>query len=113
MAAERGRRTTTTMTTVTPAFVQIASGLRFPEGPMAMPDGSIVLVEIERRTLSRVTPDGRVHVIAELGGGPNGGAMGPGGKIYVSNNGGVNWMVRPGKTIPIAQADGDKSGGHT
>src|SRR5499427_6682577 len=87
--------------TVTPAITQIASGLRFPEGPMAMPDGSIVLVEIERRTLSRVTPDGRVHVIAELGGGPNGAAMGPGGKIYVTNNGGFNWMVRPGKTFPI------------
>ena len=26
----------------------IASGLRFPEGPIAMQDGSIVLVEIER-----------------------------------------------------------------
>src|SRR5262245_53875377 len=105
MAAERGRRTTSTMTTVTPEIVQIASGLRFPEGPMATPDGSIILVEIERRTLSRVTPDGKVHVIAALGGGPNGAAMGPGGKIYVTNNGGFNWMVRPGKTFPITQAD--------
>ena len=58
----------------------LATGLRFPEGPMAMPDGSVILVEIERQTLSRVTPDGKVHVIAALGGGPNGAAMGPGGK---------------------------------
>jgi sugar lactone lactonase YvrE len=29
----------------------IATGLRFPEGPIAMPDGTIVLVEIERGTL--------------------------------------------------------------
>ena len=42
------------MTTVTPAYTQIAAGLRFPEGPMAMPDGSVILVEMERRTLSRV-----------------------------------------------------------
>src|SRR5437764_205841 len=76
------------MTTLTPAYTQIASGLRFPEGPVAMPDGSVVLVEIERRTLSRVTPDGKIHVIARLGGGPNGAALGPGGKIYVTNNGG-------------------------
>jgi gluconolactonase len=42
----------------------VATGLCFPEGPIAMRDGSIVLVEIERQTLSRVFPDGRVKVIA-------------------------------------------------
>ncbi|HCX69569.1 MAG TPA: gluconolaconase, partial [Rhodobiaceae bacterium] len=31
----------------------IADGLKFPEGPIAMPDGSIVLVEIARGTLTR------------------------------------------------------------
>ena len=93
------------MATHKPAFKQIASGLRFPEGPVAMPDGSVILVEIERRTLSRVTPDGKVHVIATLGGGPNGAAMGPNGKIYVTNNGGLKFLERPGKLFPIAQAD--------
>jgi gluconolactonase len=93
------------MATLTPTITQIASGLRFPEGPVAMPDGSVVLVEIERRTLSRVTPDGRVQVIATLGGGPNGAAMGPGGKIYVTNNGGLKFVERPGRLFPIAQAD--------
>src|SRR5258705_14000285 len=92
------------MATHTPAFRQIASGLRFPEGPVAMADGSVILVEIERRTLSRVTPDGKVHVIAKLGGGPNGAAMGPGGKIYVTNNGGLKFLERPGKLLPVAQA---------
>ena len=37
---------------------EICRGLRFPEGPVAMPDGSVLLVEIERGTLSRVTPEG-------------------------------------------------------
>ena len=91
-------------TTVTPAFEQIAAGLRFPEGPVAMPDGSLILVEIHRQTLSRVTPDGRIRVIAVLGGGPNGAAMGPGGKIYVANNGGFSWIERPGKLFPAGQA---------
>ena len=36
-------------------------------------DGSIALVEIARGTVSRVALDGTVSVIAELGGGPNGG----------------------------------------
>ncbi len=93
------------MATMTPKLTQIASGLRFPEGPVAMPDGSIVLVEIERRTLSRVTPDGKVQVIATLGGGPNGAALGPNGKIYVTNNGGLKFMERPGRLFPVAQAD--------
>src|SRR5262249_44409434 len=99
-----------TMTMMTPTFKQIASGLRFPEGPVAMPDGSIILVEIERRTLSRVTPDGKIHVVATLGGGPNGAAMGPGGKIYVTNNGGLQFLERPGRLFPVAQAGDYKSG---
>jgi len=83
------------MATITPTVKQITSGLRFPEGPVAMPDGSVILVEIQRQTLSRVTPDGKIHVVATLGGGPNGAAMGPGGKIYVTNNGGFGWIEPP------------------
>ncbi len=81
---------------------EITAGLRFPEGPIAMPDGSVILVEIERGTLSRVTASGAIEVIADLGGGPNGAAMGPDGWIYVCNNGGFEWSesaaggLRPG-----------------
>ena len=93
------------MATITPKITPIAAGLRFPEGPVAMPDGSVILVEIERRSLSRVTPNGKVQVIATLGGGPNGAAMGPNGKIYVTNNGGLKFVDRPGRLFPVAQAD--------
>jgi gluconolactonase len=65
----------------------IAEGLQFPEGPVAMADGSVVLVEIRRGTLTRVTPDGKRCTVAELGGGPNGAAIGPDGAAYVCNNG--------------------------
>jgi gluconolactonase len=75
---------------------QIAEGLQFPEGPIAMADGSIVLVEIRRGTLTRVTPDGKRKTIAELGGGPNGAAIGPDGAVYVCNNGGA-WEWAPGE----------------
>jgi gluconolactonase len=98
------------MATFNPTIRQLASGLRFPEGPIAMRDGSVILVEIERQTLSRVTPDGRIQVIAQLGGGPNGAAMGPGGKIYVTNNGGFKWAEGPGRLFPTTQAD-DYTGG--
>ena len=43
-------------------LTEITSGLRFPEGPIAMPDGSVILVEIARQTLTRVMPDGKQHV---------------------------------------------------
>lgn len=90
---------------------ELASGLQFPEGPVAMDDGSVLLVEIARGTLSRVVPDGRVQVVADLGGGPNGAAIGPDGAVYVCNNGGLRWHTEiDGCHRPIGQA-GDYSGG--
>ncbi len=89
---------------------EVTSGLEFPEGPIAMDDGSVVLVEIARGTLSRVAPSGEITVIAELGGGPNGAAMGPDGKCYVCNNGGFIWHRRNGLIFPGMQPD-DYSGG--
>jgi len=76
-------------------FEVLAEGLQFPEGPIAMADGSVVLVEIRRGTLTRVTSDGRVEVVGETGGGPNGAAIGPDGAAYVCNNGGFQWVDRP------------------
>ena len=77
----------------------LAEGLRFPEGPIAMPDGSVILVEIARGTLSRVW-DGKVEVIAKLGGGPNGAAIGPDGHCYICNNGGFQWIESRGRLFP-------------
>ena len=69
-------------------LIEVASGLAFPEGPIAMPDGTVVLVEMFGPRLTRVQPDGSKETIAEIPGGPNGAAVGPGGLIYVCNNGG-------------------------
>ncbi|MEG9861483.1 MAG: SMP-30/gluconolactonase/LRE family protein [Parvularculales bacterium] len=91
-------------------FCEVASGLLFPEGPVVMADGSIILVEIARGTLSRATLDGRVEVVANLGGGPNGAARGPDGAIYVCNNGGFAWHDYEGMLIPGDMAE-DYSGG--
>ena len=66
----------------------ITDGLRFPEGPVAMDDGSVVLTEIAAGAITRVGTDGGTTVVAEPGGGPNGAAIGPDGALYVTNNGG-------------------------
>ncbi|THD63681.1 SMP-30/gluconolactonase/LRE family protein [Phenylobacterium sp.] len=79
----------------------VCEGLEFPEGPIAMADGSIVLTEIKAGRLTRVTPDGRKETVVETGGGPNGAAIGPDGAIWITNNGGVfTWLDVNGLTIP-------------
>ncbi len=69
-------------------LIEVANGLRFPEGPIAMRDGSVILVEMFGPRITRVRPDGSKETIAEMTGGPNGAAIGPDGFLYVCNNGG-------------------------
>ena len=92
------------------AVREVATGLEFPEGPVCLPDGSVLVVEIKRGTLSRVHPDGTVKVVADTGGGPNGAAIGPDGAVYVCNNGGFEWIDAGGLTLPGNQP-ADYSGG--
>ncbi|MET0145606.1 MAG: SMP-30/gluconolactonase/LRE family protein [Ilumatobacteraceae bacterium] len=78
----------------------MARGLRFPEGPIALADGSVLFVELAAGRLSRVSTDGEVDVVAELGGSPNGAAIGPDGRVFVCNNGGVKFVEQSGKLRP-------------
>src|SRR5688572_12037587 len=70
----------------------VATGLGFPEGPVACADGSIVLTEIRNNRCSRVTRDGQVSLFSATGGGPNGLAIGPDGAFYLCNNGGSRYV---------------------
>lgn len=67
----------------------IAEGLEFPEGPVAMADGSVIVVELRGGRITRCW-NGRKEVISEIGGGPNGAAIGPDGALYICNNGGLD-----------------------
>jgi gluconolactonase len=92
-------------------FRELASGLRFPEGPVAMEDGSVVVCEIAAGRITRVKPDGETQTMAKPGGGPNGLAIGPDGALYVCNNGGsFTYAERQGLTLP-GHAPDDHVGG--
>jgi gluconolactonase len=89
----------------------IAEGFQFPEGPVAMADGSILVTEIKRRTITRIAPDGRCEIVARLEGGPNGAAIGPDGALYITNNGGsYEWLDHDGLTIPGPRPAGHRGG---
>ena len=93
-------------------LIEVASGLAFPEGPIAMPDGSVVLVEMFGPRLTRVLPDGSTETIAEVPGGPNGAALGPDGQIYLCNNGGRFTAAHMGElTFPGPMDTGSYIGG--
>jgi len=76
----------------------VASGFGFPEGPVVMPDGAVILTEIAGRCVTRIGPDGARSTVGSAGGGPNGLAIGPDGALYICNNGGGkyprdHWMA--------------------
>lgn len=67
----------------------VAEGLAFPEGPVVMADGSVIVVELAGGRVTRCW-NGRTETICAIGGGPNGAAIGPDGALYVCNNGGLD-----------------------
>jgi gluconolactonase len=93
------------------ALHELATGLRFPEGPVAMDDGSVLVVEMAAGCITRVKPDGKTQTVATPGGGPNGLAIGPDGALYVCNNGG-NFEIhdRDGLMIPGHTPSSHKGG---
>lgn len=92
-------------------FFEVAGGLRFPEGPVVVADGSVLVVEIAAGVLTRVRPDGSKEPVADLGGGPNGAAVGPDGALYVCNNGAYfDYVDTDGITVPHAGSAGWQQG---
>lgn len=92
------------------AMTEVARGLRFPEGPIALDDGSVLVVEIEGGSLARVAPGTATQVVADCGGGPNGAAVGPDGHVYVCNDGGLAFTTIDGIRQPFELA-ADNVGG--
>jgi gluconolactonase len=90
------------------ACTELATGLTFPEGPVAMPDGSVVIVEMLGERVTRVHPDGSTDLVCEVKGGPNGLAVGPDGALYLCNNGGCFTPAEVGPLLVPGPFDFDR-----
>ena len=74
----------------------VATELGFTEGPVWCA-GSLYFVDVGGGRIGLFTPGRNVEWIAQTGGGPNGATLGPGGALYVTQNGG---MRREGRVTP-------------
>ncbi|MEY4400236.1 MAG: hypothetical protein RL072_101 [Actinomycetota bacterium] len=87
-------------------------GLKFPEGPVACDDGSVLVVEMFGERITRIKPDGSTVVVAEVRGGPNGLAECADGSLIVCNNGGsftpidLGGLMLPGPFDPARHTGG-------
>ncbi len=94
----------------TPPLTEIARDIGFPEGPVWMPDGSLLVVEMAEGRVLRIA-DSDKQVVATPGGSPNGLAIGPDGACYVCNSGGWQYHDFGGMRIPDVMQPEDYSGG--
>ena len=73
----------------------VAEDLAFPEGPVPLADGSVLVSEMAAGRITKVEPDGARTTVATTGGGPNGLAVMADGSLAVCQGGGSGWSVRP------------------
>jgi gluconolactonase len=95
----------------TPATLEeIATGLKFPEGPIALKDGTILVCEVAGKAIHRIRSGGERTVVSSFEGGPSGAAFGPDGKLYVCNSGRPPVAERNGVLVPAFALDGPPTG---
>ena len=106
VGVQGGKETGSTSRGADPRYRVLARDLAFPEGPVALSDGSVLVVEVRGPRVTRITPDGTCETVASWDSvttaGPNGLAIGPDGAAYVCNNGGFAWYERRGVWLPAA-----------
>jgi len=73
----------------------LATGLAFPESPVILADGSVVVSEMAAGRIARVQANGVVETVANTGGGPNGVGLLPDGRLVVCQNGGSRFGLAP------------------
>lgn len=90
----------------------VASDLGFPEGPLLLADGDLLVADVRHGRVHRVSPaGGEVTTEATPGGGPNGLALGADGAVYVANSGGWEYRDLGSLTLPLPRLGPRYSGG--
>jgi gluconolactonase len=89
----------------------LAEGLQFPEAPVVMRDGSVLFVQIQSKQISRLGTDGKLTLVKQLDGGPNGLAIGPDKALYIANDGGRFSFVQRGAFNFPGAAPAEHNGG--
>jgi gluconolactonase len=94
----------------------LATDVGYAEGPVVTTTGDVLFTSIDRGLIYRIVGD-HAEVFAETSGGPNGATEGPGGNIYVAQNGGSTpahrtpeitggvQVVRPGGKVDYVTRD--------
>ncbi len=77
------------------SIIELARGLGFIEGPVALDDGALLFTDIGEGRVMRRDADGSIDVAADVGGGPNGLAITPDGALLICNNGGMGIATTP------------------
>lgn len=90
----------------------LTTGVRGPEGPAELPDGSVSMVEFTAGNIIRISQQGASDVLAHLGKGVAGTAMGRDGALYVAKMDLAQFMKAPrGGDAPAPAGDAPPSGG--
>lgn len=90
----------------------LANDLAFPEAPVVLGDGSLLVAEIASQSVVHITPSGDKNVVLRVPGAVNGMAMGPGGKIYACDNGnGFSWTRNEAGMMHVKGPSPDWVGG--
>ncbi|KQQ87630.1 SMP-30/gluconolactonase/LRE family protein [Aureimonas sp. Leaf324] len=89
-----------------------ATDIGAPEGPVALPDGSLYVTEMSAGTLrvTHLTPDGRRRVVLRTGGRPNGLAIDGDGMIWIAEAG-LRALIRiapDGRELMRIEGDGSE-----
>jgi gluconolactonase len=82
----------------------VADGLGFVEGPVALLDGTLLVVDLRHSCVWTIGRDGSKHQLLKTPGGLNGAALGPDGRLYVCNNGGIDWADDPALNVPLGRS---------
>ncbi len=79
----------------------LARGFAFTEGPLGLPDGSLLFQDIKAERTYRLDPDRSVHRLRERTGAANGQTFGPDGRIIFCEQNGrrVSRMARDGTGV--------------